>query len=151
MTPTRPWALALAATVAGLLAAGGLHAAYLELRPLPNGPPVTVALVAVFVGLLAASTRNRLRGKGKPVDPLAMARYVALAKAASGVGALAFGAWAGVLLFLIGQRGQLSVVGHDRRLAIAGVVTGLLLAAAGQWLEWLCRVRPRAKPDPGRR
>lgn len=143
MKPTRGGTLVTVLVAATVITAGLLRAWYGSLPPLPVGPVLSVLLVAVFEGLLAESTRSRLqaRGKVRPPEPIAMARYAALARASSLVGAGVTGAWLGALLFLSGQRGSVLAVSHDRHLAPFGLVSGLALVGAALWLEWVCRIR----------
>lgn len=142
MKPTRAPVLVVTGVICGLLAALLLAATYDRLAALPVGVVITVALVAVAEAFLAAATRNRRAGKEgtRPVEPLQVARYAALARASSLVGVGSAGAWVGVLAYLAGRRGSLDVIVHDRLLAIAGVVVGLLFLAAALWLEAVCRI-----------
>ncbi|HEV7209391.1 MAG TPA: DUF3180 domain-containing protein [Mycobacteriales bacterium] len=144
MRPTRARSLIACSALVAVISAALLQAFYGSLPPLPVGPVLTILLVAAFEALLAWSTRNRLQGKqsSRPAEPLAIARYAALARASSLVGAGVAGAWIGVLLFLAHQRGSLAAVSHDRQLAPFGIVTGLALVGAALWLESVCRVRP---------
>ncbi len=143
MKPTRTSVL-LAVFVVFAAAGGlGLRAAYDSLPELPSSWVVTVAIAAIVVAFLAWTTRNRLTGQhgARPPEPLTVARYVALARACSPVGAGLTGAWFGALIFLLTQRGMVDAVAHDRRVSIAGIVSGVALTAAGLWLEWVCRLR----------
>ena len=62
-----------------------------------------LAVLAIAEFYLAAVTRARLAGRPgtRPVDPLVVARFVALAKASSIVGSLAAGGYAGYLLWVV--------------------------------------------------
>jgi hypothetical protein len=141
--PTSPWVLAVVFVVGGIIGGFGLDALYNSLPELSQGSVVTVGIVALLVAFLAWTTHNRLTGQrgAKPPEPLVIARYVALARACSPAGALVAGLWAGALGFLLTRPGDIVAVSHDRRVAIGGVVTAVLLAAAGLWLEWVCRIR----------
>ncbi len=141
MKPTRPSVL-----IAVLLATGVggwvlLTFAY-DNFPLKTGWAVTIAIVAVLIAFLAWTTRNRLRGEHgtRPPDPLTVARYAALAKACSPVGAGVAGVWLGFFVYLVTQH-VTQQVRHDRFLSIGGAVSGLGLAAAALWLEWVCRIK----------
>src|SRR4051794_75616 len=70
---------------------------------IPWSLPVGLLLVAVGVGVTALAWRRRLAGapRARPVDPLAAARLVGLAKACSHVGAVLAGLYAGYALFLV--------------------------------------------------
>ena len=109
---------------------------------------MTVLVIAVFEVIVAWTTRNRLRGKqlAKPIHPLAVARLAALAKASSLLGSAVAGAWTGALVHVLTLNGGSASVSDDRQLAIVGIVSGVLLAAAALWLEWICRV-PKPPQD----
>jgi hypothetical protein len=141
--PTRASVLALVFALCGIGAGFGLAAAYASLPALPTSWVVTVGVIALVVALLAWTTRNRLgaRDGAKPPEPLTMARYAALARACSPVGAGVSGAWLGALAYLLTLDGGIAVVSHDRRESVAGLATGAALTAAGLWLEWVCRVK----------
>jgi hypothetical protein len=99
--------------------------------------------------LLALTTRNRLAGKPgtHPVDPLAVARYAALAKASSLVGALAAGAYAGILAYILPLR-DAPGPHSDAFVAGVGVAAGLSLVIAAYTLERVCRVKRPKGPPP---
>jgi uncharacterized membrane protein YfcA len=141
--PTRLWVLAATFAAGGIVGGFALGGAYDDLPELPSSWVVPVAIIAVLVAFLAWTTRNRLtRQRGaRPVDPLTVARYAALARACSPVGALLAGLWLGGLVFLLTQRGSLDAVAHDRTLSVAGIVSGAALTAAALWLEWVCRIK----------
>lgn len=143
MRTTRPPLLLAVFVVAGVISGLLLRETYDQLPSLPVGPIATVLVIAIVEFAVAWTTRNRLGGRNlaTPIDPIAVARLAALARASSPVGAVITGAWTGALVFLLRQRGGVAVVDHDRRLAIAGIVTGLLLTGVALWLEWVCRIR----------
>lgn len=138
--PTDPAVLvvaALAAAAAGWLL---LSAYYRDMPPLPWLPTVTVAALAVLEGFLAQNTRARIErrpGAGR-VDPLAVARYVALAKASSLAGAIYGGFSAGLFAWLALE--PTKAARDDVPAAISAVVAALALVAAALWLERSCRV-----------
>lgn len=147
MRPTRWYVL-----VALGIAAGG--AAYLITRSRYSDLPsptlyaqISLAGLAIAEGYTASMTRARLAGRPgtRPIDPLLVARLVALAKASSIVGVLAAGAYAGFL----GWVAQIdSPTAHsDVRTAAVGIAAGLLLMAAGLALEWVGRIPKDADSD----
>lgn len=145
MRPTRPRLLLGVGSSVAVVVVVLLRVSYDVLPELPSGWTVSVLFIAAVEALLAWTTRSRLVGGGRlatRLEPLTVARYAALARASSPVGAGAVGAWLGVLGYLLGHRGSLPAVDHDRRVALLGVGTGLALTAAALWLEWVCRVRP---------
>ncbi|WP_127499372.1 DUF3180 domain-containing protein [Actinoplanes solisilvae] len=140
----RPTSISVLIVVVLVAAAVGwllLSAFYETLPPLPWSPVVVLAALAIAEGLLAQNTWARIRRRKPgtpPVDPLAVARYVALAKASSLLGALFTGFSAGVLIVLL-MKGTVAA-GADRPAAIATVVSALVLIGAALWLERACRV-----------
>src|SRR4051794_34017664 len=130
--------------VAGLAAAGLgwllLSFSYQSLPDLPWSPVIVLAVLAVAEGLLAQNTSARIQRKPGtlPVDPLAVARYVALAKASSLVGALSSGFSAGLLTWLAMEPTEPA---HDDLPAAAGgLVAAVMLVGAALWLERACRI-----------
>lgn len=138
---------ALAAAAAGWLL---ISWAYSGLPALPWSPVIVLAVLAVAEGLLAQNTSARIQRKRGtlPVDPLAVARYAALAKASSLVGALSAGFSMGLLVWLAMEQAP-DTVHDDIPAAAGGVVTGLMLVGAALWLERSCRIpdRPDAKDE----
>ncbi|WP_250000730.1 DUF3180 domain-containing protein [Actinoplanes sp. M2I2] len=139
--------------VAGLAAAAVgwllLSLSYSTLPHLPWSPVIVLAVLAVAEGLLAQNTAARIQRKpGAPrVDPLAVARYVALAKASSLVGAISTGFSVGLLAWLAMEPTQ--AARDDLPVAIGGVVTAVALVAAALWLERACRIpeQPDSKDE----
>jgi hypothetical protein len=148
--PTRPatlvvWGLA-AAAVAWVL----ISAYYRNFPSLPWLPTVTVAGLAVLEGYAALNTRARIQqrpGRGR-VDPLAVARFVVLAKASSLAGAIFAGFHGGLLVWLLAERTR--AASNDIPAATGGLVASLGLVAAALWLERSCRVpeRPDEESEP---
>lgn len=130
--------------VAGLVAAAVgwllLSFSYSTLPDLPWSPVIVLGVLAVAEGLLAQNTAARIQRKpGAPrVDPLAVARYVALAKASSLVGALSAGFSAGLLAWLAMEPTE--AAHSDLPVAIGGVATAVALIGAALWLERSCRI-----------
>jgi Protein of unknown function (DUF3180) len=143
---TRPthWALLLSlAVVSGVVA-------YLITKTSYSGLPhprlialLWIAFLAIAECYLAVLTRARLAGRSgtKPINPLAVARYVALAKASSLVGAVLVGGYAGYLTWTARQ--SFPEASTNTRTAAFGVGFSLLLVAAALFLERVCRV-----PEP---
>ena len=115
-----------------------------------NFPPVTLLTgmsllaIAAAEGLWALSVRRRIRegrigvGGGR-LNPLAVARSVAVAKASAWAGALALGWWLGVLAYVFPRRDELRVAATDTPGAVIAAVSALLLVVAAQWLQRCCR------------
>ena len=112
--------------------------------------PVSLLLISVFEAYTALAIRGRLDGRPgtKPIMPILVARYAALAKASSLSATLAAGAWSGVVAFAALHRDQFRYADRDIVLGGAGVVAAVLLVVAALYLERACRVRhPPENPD----
>ncbi|GAA0545073.1 hypothetical protein GCM10010172_28390 [Paractinoplanes ferrugineus] len=130
--------------VAGLGAAAVgwllLSFTYSSLPELPWSPVLVLVVLAIAEGLLAQNTAARIQRKPGtlPVDPLAVARYVALAKASSLVGALSAGFSAGLLAWLAMEPTR--AAHNDLPTAGGGLVGAAALIGAALWLERSCRI-----------
>ncbi|MFC0533467.1 DUF3180 domain-containing protein [Phytohabitans kaempferiae] len=145
--PTRPATLVVAGLAAAAVAWWIISSFYGSIPDLPWLPTVTLAALAVFEGYVAINTRHRIerRPGREPVDPLAVARYVVLAKASSLAGAIFAGFYAGLLGWLLLERTQ--AAGDDIPAASGGLVASLGLVGAALWLERSCRVPKRPEDD----
>lgn len=143
MRPTRLSLLAVFALLAAAATYVSMDALYGGLPPLRYYAPGLLAALAVAEGYAARVIPGRLYGRARsrrPIDPLSVARAVALAKASSVTGALATGAYAGLLGWLGVRFG--ADVPRDVPVSAAGVVAGIGLVVAALLLERACRVRP---------
>lgn len=154
MRPTRPSILVLAAAVAGAISYALTRSSY-DTNPRPTAAALFgLALLAVAECYVAVMTRARLAGRAgtRPIDPLVVARFVALAKASSIVGALATGGYSGFLVWV--GRINSPAANTDTTLASVGVALSLALTGAALFLEYVCRV-PKDddddQPDPADR
>jgi hypothetical protein len=104
--------------------------------------PVTLLLLALLELYTAQTTAARLAGRPgtRPVDPLAVARMAALAKATSPVAAVLTGSYAGFLAHVVQIDG--SQASTDTLTAVLGVAFSLLLVVSAMVLERVCRVKP---------
>lgn len=140
MRPTRPSILVLAAVLAGAISYGLTRSSY-DSNPRPTAAALFgLALLAVAEGYVAVMTRARLAGRSgtRPIDPLVVARFVALAKASSIVGALATGGYTGFLIWV--GRINSPAANTDTTLSSVGVALSLALTGAALFLEYVCRV-----------
>lgn len=147
MRPTSVSVLIVAALAAAAVGWLMLSIFKYSLVPLlPWSPVIVLAGLAAVEGVLAQNTSARIQRKPGTarVDPLAVARYVALAKASAVVGALWAGYSGSLLTWLVTETTQEAQ--DDRPVAIAGLIVGVLLVGAALWLERSCRV----PPDPDR-
>lgn len=151
-TRTSPSLLVVAAVAAGLAANVALQAAYGDLPPLPVLAGLTPLVLGVgeFVLALVLRARIRRRRGARPVDALAAARAVALAKASSIAGSVVGGAWLGVLAYVLPLSDRIDAAGSDTVSAIVGVVGAAVLVGAALWLEHCLRTPDDPGDDPGR-
>ncbi|MET9231518.1 DUF3180 domain-containing protein [Lentzea sp. NPDC003310] len=133
--------LAAVAIVGGLLAHLLLRLTYDSLPQLPVLAGSTLFVIAVAEVVFAFSLRARIQRRegARPVQPLTAARAVALAKASSVLGALMFGAWTGLLIFVIPVRDSFPAASNDLVAAVVGMIAAVALTAAALWLEHCCR------------
>lgn len=147
MGPTRPATLVVSGLAAAAVAWLLISSYYRNFPSLPWLPTVTVAGLAVLEGYAALNTRTRIQRPGRdPVDPLAVARFVVLAKASSLAGAIFAGFHGGLLVWLLLARTRAAA--NDIPAATAGLVASLSLVAAALWLEHSCRV-PEGPDEEG--
>ncbi|HVT21009.1 MAG TPA: DUF3180 domain-containing protein [Mycobacteriales bacterium] len=147
MRPTRWYFLVIVGTLAGGVAYLVTRASYSDLPSPTLYAQISLVVLAIAEGYTASITKARLGGRPgtRPIDPIVVARFVALAKASSIVGALAAGGYAGFL----GWVAQIdSPTAHrDLRTAVVGIVAGLALIGAALALEWVGRVPDDGDPD----
>ena len=134
--------------VAGAVSYLVIREVYTSLPKLPALAPASLALIAIVEGVLAVGTRNRLmrRPGTEPIEPMLVARYAALAKASSIVGALALGAYAGLLGYVLPLR-DAPQPRDDALVSAFGAAAGLAVVVTAYALERVCRVKtPRDSP-----
>lgn len=150
MRPTSLSMLVVAALAAAAVGWLLLSAFYSQMPRLPWLPIIVLAALAVVEGVLAQNTSARIQRKpGMPrVDPLAVARYVVLAKASSLAGALFGGFSAGLLAWLTLEPTR--AARDDVPASIGGVVASAALIAAALWLERSCRVPEQPEEKNGK-
>ncbi|BCY15319.1 DUF3180 domain-containing protein [Actinoplanes sp. L3-i22] len=142
LQPTSISALVLAALVGA--AVGWLLLGYNQLfykvTPLPWTAAIVLFALAVAEGYLAQNTSARIqRRPGAPrVEPLVVARYVALAKASSLVGSLTAGFSAGILIWLVME--PTDSARTDLPTVATTLVAAVALIGTALWLERACRV-----------
>ncbi|MEI6363243.1 MAG: DUF3180 domain-containing protein [Actinomycetes bacterium] len=150
MKPTRVWALVAAAAVAAAIgwALVQLVDAWVgRLVPVPWLAAAALWLVAAGVGYWAYTSRPRLQRKpgAKPMPPLVAARTAAMAMAASRIGALVAGFYAGIAIGVIPSIGTPSGESTFWSASLASLGAVVLVIAA-LWLEHVCRL-PIGPPD----
>jgi hypothetical protein len=140
MQPTKPWSLLAIAAISGAIGWIAVKFTFSNLAPLPWTAVPALILLAIGEFLFGRNLGPRLHGRpgAKPIQPMAVPRVVALAKASSAAGAAIGGLALGFLIYTIPSIAK-PVPGHD---ALASAVTllaaiGLVLAAL--YLERACR------------
>lgn len=146
MKRTKSRDLVIALILAGIVVNLLMQNAYGDIPPLPLAAGVTTLVLAIVEFLLTVTLRPRLRRErgARPVEPVTAVRVVALAKASSVLGALMFGAWAGVLVYVVPRAARVTAAASDTTSGIVGLVCSCVLVAAALWLEYNCRT-----PDDG--
>jgi hypothetical protein len=145
MRPTSISVLIVAGLAAAALGWLLISFSYGSLPDLPWSPVIVLVVLAIAEALLAQNTSARIQRKpgAGPVDALAVARYVALAKASSLVGAISAGFSTGLVAWLAMEPTQ--AAHDDLPTAIGGLAAALALVGAALWLERACRIPER--PD----
>jgi peptidoglycan/LPS O-acetylase OafA/YrhL len=149
LRPTNPATLLVVGLATAALAWILISHYYGDLPDIPWLPAFTLFALAIGEAVLARTTKARIdrRPGAAPVEPLAVARYAVLAKASSLAGAIFTGFYAGLLVYLLAQRGRLTHASADVAPTAAGVIAALALVVAGLLLERACRVPKRPEDD----
>jgi hypothetical protein len=149
LRPTNPATLLVAGLAAAAVSALVVSRYYGDIPSIPWLPAFTVFAIAIGELVLARTTKARIdrRPGAAPVQALAVARYVVLAKASSMAGSIFAGLYVGLLIWLLAQRGRLTAAGSDIAPTAAGVVAALALIVAALLLERACRVPKRPEED----
>jgi hypothetical protein len=123
---------------------------YGDIPAVPWLPAFTIFALAAFEAVLARTTKARIDRKpgAAPVDPLAVARYVVLAKASSPAAAIFTGLYGGLLIYLIARPDNVHARA-DLPPTATGLIAALALVGAALWLERSCRVpKPPDEDNP---
>ena len=122
-----------------------LRLSYDSLPPLSIYVPLPLALLAFVELVMARRVRAAVRHdpNARPMAAIVIARWVALGKASSVVGAGVAGGAVGMIVRLLPDVGTVDLAGHDATVAGLLFAASALLAGAGLLLE-------RAGIDPGR-
>jgi hypothetical protein len=148
LRPTSPATLFVVALGAAAISWVLIGRYYGEVPQLTWLPALTLLLLAVIEAIAARTVKARIDRKPgtEPVDALAVARLVVLAKASSVAGALFTGIYGGVLVWVWSESSTNPHAGSDVAPAAQGLAAALLLVGAALWLERCCRV-PAPPPD----
>jgi ABC-type thiamin/hydroxymethylpyrimidine transport system permease subunit len=150
MKPTRVWALVAAAVVTAAVGWGFVQLVDAwagRLLPVPWLAAAAMWLVAAGVAYWAYTSRPRLQRKpgAKPMPPLVAARTAAMAMAASRIGAVVAGFYAGVAVGMLPSIATPSGTSTFWSASLASLGAVALVVAA-LWLEHVCRL-PIGPPD----
>jgi hypothetical protein len=147
VTPTRPGTLLALAVICAAAAWLIVRQTFAGLAPLPWSAVPALLLLAVGETVAGRNLKARISGRrtGKPLQPIAVARTAALAKASSAAATVLGGLAAGFLIYVLGQL-EKEVPRADAYAAGATVGAAALLVAAALYLERCCR-SPRPPED----
>jgi len=145
MKPTRPGTLLLIGVVCAAIAWIIVRQTFATLPPLPWTAVPAMALLAIGETIVGRNLRARMEGRrpGKPLEPIAVARTAALAKASSAAAVALGGLAAGFGAYVAGQLGK-NVPRADAYAAAGTVIAAAALTAAALYLERCCRA---TEPD----
>ncbi|GAA3002765.1 DUF3180 domain-containing protein [Streptosporangium longisporum] len=150
MRPTRPGVLAGLAAVFAILTWALVRRFYSELPTVPWTAIPTVLLLAVgefYSGWMTKARIGRRPGT-EPVEPLAVARLAALAKASAYGGAVFGGIFAGFAFYTAALLDQ-EVPRRDFFITGGSTLACVLLVCAALYLEHCCKV-PKDPSDDER-
>ncbi|MDX6741819.1 DUF3180 domain-containing protein [Actinocorallia sp. A-T 12471] len=144
MRATRPAVLLALVAVPALVVWAVLRGFYSQLPPLPWTAVPTFLLLAIGEVFAGFSTRNKILHKSaaeaaRPVDPLSVARLAVLGKASAHAAAALAGVFLGFVLFVAGDLDK-PTLRHDFFVSGATALSAFVLAGAGLFLEWCCRI-----------
>lgn len=144
MQPTKPWSLLAIAAVSAAIGWIAVKFTFSSLAPLPWTAVPALALLAIGEFLFGRNLGPRLHGRpgAKPIQPMAVPRVVALAKASSTAGAAIGGLALGFLIYTIPSIAK-PVPGHDALASAVTTLAALGLVLAALYLERACRA-----PEP---
>lgn len=147
MTPTRPGILVFVAVLCAAAALLTVRATFATLPQLPWSAVPALLLLAGAETLAGRNLAARLSGRrtGKPLQPMAVARMAALAKASSLVAVIFGGLAAGFGIYVAGEL-EKDTPRADAIAAAATVLSAAALLAAALYLERCCR-SPRPPQD----
>lgn len=143
MGPTRIRWLVVVFVVIAIATAGVLTVVYSTIPPLPWSAVPTLLLLAVAELYLGLNFRARIQRKPhtRPVEPLVVARVVALAKATAYAGSGIAGVFAGFAAFALGLLDK-PAPRQDAIVAGGTLLAALVVVAAALYCEYACRVPP---------
>lgn len=153
MGPTRKRDVAGGAVAAAVVSYVLVHLLYSHFPPLTVWTGISLAGFAAVEAVWGWQVRSRISDNeigvgGGRLHPLAVARTLVIAKASAWVGALMFGWWVGVLVYLLPRRSELRVASEDTPGAIVAALCALALVIAALWLQHCCKSPPDQTDNP---
>lgn len=147
MNATRPTLLIAVLAVVAAIVWGVLQVAYVSMPPLPWTAVPTLLLLALGEIITAINTRARIQRKPgtSPVEPLVVARFVALAKASAYAATVLAGVFGGFVIYLSSSLDK-PTPRRDFTVSVGSIVAALVLVGAALFLEHTCRV-PKGPDD----
>ncbi len=143
-TPTS-WCQVAVAFLAGLFVAWFVLATAklfdLALPPLPWSVAIVLGLFALVVGAYAFWFRSQVRDPSQLIDDRQAVRTLAIAKATIRVGALAVGGYL-LIVFVNVVRLEAPLPRQRATVAAVTVLSGILVAISGWFLERSCQIPP---------
>jgi hypothetical protein len=147
VNPTRPGPLLAIGVACAALAWLIVRETFASLPPLPWTAVPALLLLALGETVAGRNLRRRLDGRGgKPVEPMAVARMAALARASSAAAVAIGGLAAGFGAFVASSLDK-QVPRSDAIAAAGTVVAAAVLTAAALYLERCCRARRPPEDD----
>jgi Protein of unknown function (DUF3180) len=143
MQPTKPWTLMAIAVISAVAAWIVVRLTFSSLAPLPWTAVPALLLLAIGEFGFARNLGPRLHGH--PIQPMAVPRVVALAKASSAAAAVIGGLALGYLIYTLPSLSR-PVPGHDAIAAAITSLASLALLLAALYLERACRA-PKPPED----
>ena len=149
MNPTRPGPLLAVAVICAAVAWLTVRQTFANLPPLPWTAVPALLLLTIGEVIAGRNLKARISGRrtGKPLQPIAVARMAALAKASSAAAAALGGLAAGFGIYVAGQL-EKDVPRADALAAAGTVLAAAALVAAALYLERCCRA-PQPPEDSG--
>ncbi|WP_353650346.1 DUF3180 domain-containing protein [Nakamurella sp. A5-74] len=155
--------LAIVAVIAAVAVKLLLVWNYQRIPALPAAAGVPAALIGIGELAFGIGLRRRIAERAaertggtldpaavrrRPLEPLMVARVLAVAKATALAGAAVVGLFVGILVHVVPSAALVAAAGQDRTAAVIGVVCALVLTGGGLFLERSCRAPGEPVGDP---
>ncbi len=151
MQPTKPWSLVVVVICTAAIGWVVALTSFASLPPLPWTAVPALLLLALGELLIARNLRTRLSARPgiRPIDPIAVPRIVALAKASSMAAAAFGGLAAGFCIYTLASLDK-AVPRHDALVCAFTAAAAIALVAAALYLERVCRTPEPPEDDDDR-